>query len=50
LKAGKVLSRLVKFPLSGRYLPEFPDLPFREVIVAQIILPTFTFVQGIDLQ
>jgi plasmid stabilization system protein ParE len=33
-KAGKNLSRLRKFPRSGRTLPEFPDLPFREVIVA----------------
>ena len=33
-KAEKVLSRLRKFPQSGRRLPEFPDLPFREVIVA----------------
>lgn len=33
-KAEKVLSRLQKFPQSGRVLPEFPDLPFREVIVA----------------
>jgi toxin ParE1/3/4 len=33
-KAEKVLSRLRKFPQSGRVLPEFPDLPFREVIVA----------------
>jgi len=32
-KAKKVLSRLRKFPQSGRVLPEFPDLPFREVIV-----------------
>ena len=32
-KAEKVLSRLRKFPQSGRALPEFPDLPFREVIV-----------------
>jgi toxin ParE1/3/4 len=32
-KAEKVLSRLRKFPQSGRILPEFPDLPFREVIV-----------------
>lgn len=31
--AEKVLSRLQKFPQSGRKLPEFPDLPFREVIV-----------------
>ena len=33
-KTEKVLSRLQKFPQSGRALPEFPDLPFREVIVA----------------
>jgi len=32
-KAEKVLSRLRKFPQSSRALPEFPDLPFREVIV-----------------
>jgi len=32
-KAGKALSRLKKFPESGRPLPEFPELPFREVIV-----------------
>jgi len=33
-KAGKILARLGKFPESGRILPEFPDLPFREVIIA----------------
>jgi plasmid stabilization system protein ParE len=33
-KAEKVLSRLRKFPQSGRALPEFPDLPFREVIIS----------------
>lgn len=32
-KAEKTLSRLGAFPESGRLLPEFPDLPFREVIV-----------------
>jgi plasmid stabilization system protein ParE len=32
-KAEKKLSRLREFPDSGRLLPEFPDLPFREVIV-----------------
>jgi toxin ParE1/3/4 len=32
-KAEKVLSRLPRFPRSGRVLPEFPDLPFREIIV-----------------
>ncbi|MGD1075942.1 MAG: type II toxin-antitoxin system RelE/ParE family toxin [Thermodesulfovibrionales bacterium] len=32
-KAEKTLSRLRKFPRSGRILPEFLDLPFREVLV-----------------
>ncbi len=32
-KTEKRLSRLKKFPESGRFVPEFPDLPFREVIV-----------------
>ena len=30
----KALRRLNRIPESGRRLPEFPDLPFREVIVA----------------
>ena len=32
-RAGRVLRRLEKFPESGRLIPEFPDLPYREVIV-----------------
>ncbi|HDL86399.1 MAG TPA: type II toxin-antitoxin system RelE/ParE family toxin [Candidatus Acetothermia bacterium] len=32
-KAEEVLRRLEKFPNSGRPIPEFPDLPHREVIV-----------------
>lgn len=32
-RAGQVLGRLADFPLSGRVVPEFPDLPYREVIV-----------------
>lgn len=32
-KAEKILSRLKKFPESGRLVPEFSDLPFREMIV-----------------
>jgi len=32
-KAEKSLSRLKRFPESGRPLPEFPQLPFREIIV-----------------
>lgn len=33
-RAERVLRRLERFPQSGRVLPEFPDLPYREVIVA----------------
>ncbi len=32
-KAERVLRRLIRFPDSGRLIPEFPDLPFREVQV-----------------
>ena len=32
-KAEKTLLRQERFPLSGRVIPEFPDLPFREVVV-----------------
>lgn len=31
-KAEKALSRLKEFPESGRLVPEFSDLPFRELI------------------
>jgi toxin ParE1/3/4 len=33
-KAESLLRRLEKFPKSGRAIPEFPELPYREVIVA----------------
>jgi plasmid stabilization system protein ParE len=33
-KAEKAIRRLARYPDSGRRLPEFPDLPFREVIVS----------------
>ncbi len=33
-RAEKALGRLSRFPESGRHLPEFPDLPYREVLVA----------------
>ena len=33
-KTEKILRRLSRFPDSGRRLPEFPDLPFREVVVS----------------
>jgi plasmid stabilization system protein ParE len=32
-RAEQALRRLTRFPMSGRIVPEFPDLPFREVIV-----------------
>ena len=38
-RAQTSLSRLHEFPESGRVLPEFPDLSFREVIV-----PPYRFV------
>jgi len=33
-KAEKTLRRLEKLPASGRIIPEFPELPYREVIVS----------------
>jgi toxin ParE1/3/4 len=33
-RATKALRRLERFPASGRAIPEFPDLPYREVIVS----------------
>ena len=33
-RAEQVLRRLQRFPNSGRVIPEFPELPYREVIVA----------------
>ena len=32
-RAEKSLKRLLKYPESGRPIPEFPELPFRELIV-----------------
>jgi plasmid stabilization system protein ParE len=32
-RAESILRRLEDFPNSGRHLPEFPDLPYREVII-----------------
>jgi len=37
-RAEVVLRRLAKFPGSGRVIPEFPELPYREVLV-----PPFRF-------
>lgn len=34
VRAEKVLRRLERFPQSWRVIPEFPELPHREVIVA----------------
>ena len=33
-KAEKTLRRLEAFPESGRIIPEFPELPYREVIIS----------------
>lgn len=33
-RAKTVLTRLIQFPESGRVIPEFPELPHREVVVA----------------
>ena len=33
-KAETALRRLIRHPRSGRVLPEFPELPYREVIVS----------------
>ena len=33
-RAESALRRLEKFPESGRAIPEFPDLPHRELIIA----------------
>ena len=33
-KAEKKLRRLENFPESGRIIPEFPELPYREVIIS----------------
>ena len=30
----KILRRLEEFPESGRIIPEFPELPYREVIIS----------------
>ena len=32
-KAERILRRLVRFPQSDRLIPEFPGLPFRELVV-----------------
>lgn len=32
-RAETVLRRLEKFPNSGRVVPEFPELPYREVVI-----------------
>lgn len=33
-RAEQILRRLGQFPGSGRAIPEFPELPYREVIIA----------------
>ncbi|MBI5605666.1 MAG: type II toxin-antitoxin system RelE/ParE family toxin [Deltaproteobacteria bacterium] len=33
-RAERILRRLEDFPESGRIIPEFPELPYREVIIS----------------
>ena len=33
-RAEQILRRLGQFPDSGRFIPEFPELPYREIIIA----------------
>jgi plasmid stabilization system protein ParE len=33
-RTEKILRRLEDFPESGRIIPEFPELPYREVIIS----------------
>lgn len=33
LRAEGVLRRLARYPKSGRLIPEFPELPYREVVI-----------------
>ena len=33
-RAEVALQRLTRFPASGRVIPEFPELPYREIIVS----------------
>jgi toxin ParE1/3/4 len=33
-RAEKILRRFEDFPESGRIIPEFPELPYREVIIS----------------
>jgi plasmid stabilization system protein ParE len=33
-RTEKILRKLENFPESGRIIPEFPDLPYREVIIS----------------
>jgi toxin ParE1/3/4 len=33
LQAEKALKRLARFPRSGAVVPEFPDLPYREIFI-----------------
>jgi len=43
--AEKVLSRLEQFPESGRIIPEFPELPYREVII-----PPYRFFYRVEVK
>lgn len=44
-RAEKVLRRLEEFPESGRVVPEFPELPYREIII-----PPYRFIYRIQAE
>jgi toxin ParE1/3/4 len=43
LRVEKALRRLAKFPNSGRRIPEFPHLPYRE-----LVFPPFRFFHRVE--
>ncbi|MBI4013899.1 MAG: type II toxin-antitoxin system RelE/ParE family toxin [Candidatus Rokubacteria bacterium] len=43
VRAERVLRRLGRFPGSGRHIPEFPELPYREVVI-----PPYRFFYRVD--
>ena len=44
-RAERVLRRLAKYPKSGRLIPEFPELPYREVVV-----PPYRFFYRVEVK
>lgn len=51
-RAGEALAQLGRFPQSGHAVPEFPDLPFREILVEphrffHKVLPDTVWIVGV---